>query len=115
MQLLTVHITEQMPDFISPARTRLSIITLIHVNVYYANAYYLSALVHAAVVSIFVTACGRDDDAFNISQHLLQQVNISLCDRREYQITCVTADCVALETMGMMMSQRHHSSHSDRS
>lgn len=99
---------EQMQDFTSAACTRFSI-------AYYANACYLSALVHAAVVSMFVTACGREDDASNISQHHLQQANISLCDRREYQITCVTAGCVALETMGMMMSQRHHNSHSDRS
>lgn len=107
MQLLTVYVAEQMPHFISPACTRVPVITLIHVYVYYAYARYLSALVHAAVVSMFVTACGRDDAASNISQHLLQQVNISLCDRREYQITCVTAGRVALETMGMMMSQRH--------
>ncbi len=73
--------------------------------VYYSNACYLTVLAHTAV---FVTACGRDDDASNISKHLLQLVNISLCDRREYRITCVTAGRVALETMRAMMSRRHH-------
>ncbi len=76
--------------------------------VYYANACYLSILAHAAVVNVFVTACGRDVDASNISKHLLQRVNISLCDRREYRITCGTAGRVALETMRAMMSRRHH-------
>lgn len=66
----------------------------------------LSAL--AAAVSTLVTARGRDDDASNISKHLLRRVNISLCDRREYQITCVRAGRVALETMRVMMSRRHH-------
>lgn len=68
----------------------------------------IGALLHTAVVSVFVTACGRDDGASNISKHLLQWVNISLCDRREYRITCVTAGSVALETMRAMMSRRHY-------
>lgn len=104
IRLLTVHAAEQMQDFIS-ACTTLSIMISMRLYVYYANACYLSVLAHAAV---FVTACGRDDDASNISKHLLQRVNISLCDRREYRITCVTAGRVALETMRAMMSRRHH-------
>lgn len=103
IRLLTVHAAEQMQDFIS-ACTTLSIMIPMHLYVY-ANACYLSVLAHVAV---FVTACGRDDDASNISKHLLQLVNISLCDRREYRITCVTAGRVALETMRAMMSRRHH-------
>lgn len=70
IQFLTVREAEQMQDFTSAACTRFSI-------VHYAHACYLSALVHAAVVSMFVTACGRDDDASNISQHHLPKQTLA--------------------------------------
>ncbi len=107
IRLLTGHAAEQMQDFI-PACTTPSIMIPMRLYVYYANACYLSILAHAAMVKVFVTVCGRDDDASSISKHLLQRVNISLCDRREYRITCGTAGRVALETMRAMMSRRHH-------